>query len=153
MSTIRSAPSRRAASTAHSPTAPSPITVTVVRGPTPAFTAQWCPVENTSDKVSSDGSSAESSPTGSFTSVPWASGTRTASPWPPSTPGAPHWPPCRHEVCRPSRQKSQVLSAHTNGATTRSPAVNPATSEPVSSTTPRNSCPMRRPSPVGGMER
>ena len=31
---------------------------------------------------------------------------------------APSMPPCRHEVCRPSRQKSQVLSAHTNGATT-----------------------------------
>ena len=57
---ICSAPSRLAASTAHSPTAPSPITVTVVRGPTPAVTAPWCPVQNTSDRVSSDGSSAES---------------------------------------------------------------------------------------------
>ena len=41
---IRSAPRRLAASTADSPTAPSPITVTVVRGPTPALTAAWWPV-------------------------------------------------------------------------------------------------------------
>ena len=145
MRMICSAPSRFAASTADSPTAPSPITVTVVRGLTPAVTAQWCPVGNTSDRDSSDGSSAESSPTGSFTSVPWACGTRTASPWPPSTPAAPQLPPCRQEVCRPSRQKSQVLSAHTNGATTTSPAFSSDTSPPTSSTTPRNSCPIRRP--------
>ena len=139
MRMICSAPSRFAASTAHSPTAPSPITVTVVRGFTPAVTAQWWPVGNTSDRDSSAGSSAESSPTGSLTSVPCACGTRTASPCPPSTPGAPQLPPCRHEVCRPSRQKSQVLSAHTNGATTTSPALSPDTSAPTSSTTPRNS--------------
>ena len=67
---ICSAPNLLAASTAHSPTAPSPITVTVVRGFAPAVTAQWWPVGNTSDRDSSDGSNAESSPTGSFTSVP-----------------------------------------------------------------------------------
>ena len=152
MRMICSAPSRLAARTAHSPTAPSPITVTVVRGFTPAVTAQWCPVGNTSDSDSSDGSSAESSPTGSVTSVPCACGTRTASPCPPSTPAAPQLPPCRHEVCRPSRQKSQVLSAHTNGATTTSPALSPDTSAPTSSTTPRNSWPIRRPCSDAGIE-
>src|SRR6185312_5975952 len=59
---ICSAPSRLAASTPHSPTAP------------------WWPVQYTSDRVRSDGISAESGATGSLTSVPWASGTRTASP-------------------------------------------------------------------------
>src|SRR5712691_10551316 len=39
----------------HSPTAPSPITVTVVRGPILALTAAWWPAGNTSDRVSSDG--------------------------------------------------------------------------------------------------
>jgi hypothetical protein len=38
---------------------PSPSTVTDVRGPTPAFTAQWWPVQNTSDRVSSEGSIAD----------------------------------------------------------------------------------------------
>jgi len=55
ISRICSAPSRLAASTAHSPTAPSPITVTVVRGPILALTAAWWPAGNTSDRVSSDG--------------------------------------------------------------------------------------------------
>ncbi len=65
------------------------VSDTVTDGPgwTRAVTAPWWPVENTSDSVSSDGISAESSATGSLTSVPWACGTRTASPWPPSTPG------------------------------------------------------------------
>ena len=90
---ICSAPSRFAASTPHSPTAPSPITVTVWPGRTPAVTAPWWPVQYTSDSVSSDGISAESGATGSLTSVPWASGTRTASPWPASTPGSPQPPP------------------------------------------------------------
>ena len=67
---IGSAPSRLAARTADSPTAPSPITVTAVRGPTLAVRQAWWPTQNTSDSVSSDASSAESSPTGSFTSVP-----------------------------------------------------------------------------------
>ena len=46
---------------------------------------------------------------------------------------------------QPSRQKSHVLSAHTNGATTRSPGAKPLTSVPTSSTMPMNSWPMRRP--------
>ena len=41
---IRSAPSRWAASTAESPTAPSPTTATTMPGPTPALTAAWLPV-------------------------------------------------------------------------------------------------------------
>ena len=86
MSRIRSAPSRLAARTADSLTAPSPSTVTVVRGPTPARTAQRWPVQNTSDKVSSDANRAESSPTGSRTSVPWASTTPRNS-WPMRRPG------------------------------------------------------------------
>ena len=66
----------------HSPTAPSPITVTVVR----AFDARRdggvVTGDETSDSVSSEGSSAESSPTGALTRVPSACGTRTASAWP-----------------------------------------------------------------------
>ena len=50
---ICSAPSRLAASTPHSPTAPSPITVTVWPGWTPAVIAPWWPVQYTSDRVSS----------------------------------------------------------------------------------------------------
>jgi hypothetical protein len=65
---------------------PSPITVTVVRGPTRAVLQAWWPTQKTSDRVSSDASRAESWSTGSFTRVPWACGTPTASPWPPSTP-------------------------------------------------------------------
>ena len=75
------APRRLAASTAHSPTAPSPTTATLTPGPACAVTAAWWPVQNTSVSVISDGSSAESAATGSFTSVPEACGTRTASPW------------------------------------------------------------------------
>ena len=65
--------------------------------------------------VSSDGSSSESSATGATTRVPSASGTRTASAWPPPIPPAAQKPPCRHEVCSPSRQKSQVLSDQAKG--------------------------------------
>ena len=52
-------------------------------------------------------------------------------------------PPCRQEVCRPSRQKTQVPSDQANGATTRSPALTVRTSAPTSSTTPMNSWPIR----------
>lgn len=144
MRMIRSAPSRLADSTAIRPTAPSPITVAVVRSLTPAATATWCPVPSTSDSVSSDGSSAEFSPTGSGTRVPWAWGTRMASAWPPPTPFPPQKPPWRQDVCSPSRQKSQMLSAQANGATTRSPTLSPDTSDPSPSTTPMNSRPHRR---------
>ena len=111
---ICSAPSRFADRTAHRPTAPSPMTVTVVLRPTPAVTAQWWPVGNTSESVSSPGSSAESSPTGTLTRVPCACGTRTASPWPASTPLRPRArragrrsaaPPGRSRRCCPPRRR------------------------------------------------
>jgi hypothetical protein len=142
MRMIRSAPSRLAASTAERPTAPSPTTATVVRGLTPPITAAWWPVRKTSDSVSSDGSRSLSSPTPALTRVPSASGTRTASACPPPTSPEFQNPPVRHAVCRPSRQKSQVLSEIANGAMTKSPMLRVVTCDPVSSTTPTNSCPI-----------
>ena len=67
--------------------------------------------------------SAESSATGSLTSVPSASGTRIASACAPSSAMlsqkvAAGW---AQAVCRPSRQNWQVLSDTENGETTRSP--------------------------------
>jgi hypothetical protein len=50
----RSAPRRRAARTAHRPTAPSPTTATASPFFTPAMIAAWCPVDITSDRASSD---------------------------------------------------------------------------------------------------
>src|SRR6266542_1868359 len=141
----RSAPSRFAAITPHRPTAPSPTTATVFPGPTSAATAAWWPVPITSESVSSDGISASSRPTGSTTSVPSACGTRKASPCPPSTSSRPYLPPCRHSLCRPSWQNTQVPSDHRNGETTTSPALTVRTSVPTASTTPMNSWPMRRP--------
>src|SRR5439155_2063192 len=149
---ICSAPRRPAAITPHKPTAPSPTTATVLPGPTSALRAAWWPVAITSESVSSDGISASSLPTGRTTSVPSAWGTRTASPWPPSTPSAPYLPPWRHEVCSPPRQKTQVPSDHTNGVTTTSPAFRVCTSSPTDSTTPMNSCPMRRPVSLGSID-
>ena len=96
-----------------------------------AATATGRPQRSAHPLVDSDASRsmvhcpAESSPTGSFTSVPCACGTRTASPCPPSTARTPHRPPCRAGGGRPSAQKSQVLSAHMNGATTTSPRFSP----------------------------
>src|SRR6266542_5902926 len=148
---IRSAPSRFAAITPHKPTAPSPTTATVFPGPTSAARAAWCPVPITSESVSSDGISASSAPIGSTTSVPSACGTRTTSPWPPSTSSEPYRPPCRHSLCRPSRQNTQVPSDHRNGETTRSPVLIVRTSVPTASTTPMNSCPIRRPVSVGSI--
>ena len=101
----------------------------------------------TSDRVSSEGSSAESSPTGALTRVPSASGTRTASAC-----VSEKKPPCRQEVVRPSRQNSQVLSNQANGAMTKSPRLMRVTSEPTSSTTPTNSWPIGRPCSEAGME-
>src|SRR2546430_11458361 len=132
---IRSAPSRLAAITPHKPTAPSPTTATAFPGPTSAATAAWWPVPITSESVSSDGISSSSAPTGSTTSVPSACGTRTASPCPPSTSPQPYLPPCRHSLCSPSRQKTQLPSDQRNGETTRSPALTVSTSEPTASTT------------------
>ena len=141
---ICSAPSRFAAITPHRPTAPSPTTAVVWPGATPAARAAWWPVPITSDKVRSDGISASSLPTGRRTRVPSACGTRTASPWPPSR-SPPHQPPCRHDVCRPSWQNTQVPSDHAKGATTRSPAFRVRTSSPTASRTPMNSWPILRP--------
>ena len=82
--------------------------------------------------------------------MPSASGTRTASAWPPPTPPAFQNPPWRHEVCRPSRQKSHVPSDHANGAITKSPTARVATSAPIASTTPMNSWPIDVPWGVWG---
>ena len=145
MRMICSAPRRLADSTASRPTAPSPMTVTRVRSSTPPATAAWWPVPKTSESVSRDGIRAESAATGSLTRVPSASGTRMASAWPP--PRGQVVPEARlgfsQEVCRPSRQNVQVLSEMAKGATTRSPRLRVVTSEPVSSTMPMNSCPIR----------
>ena len=149
---IRSAPSRFEAITPHRPTAPSPTTATVLPGPTCAASAAWWPVPITSVSASSDGISALSASTGSATSVPSACGTRTASPCPPSTSAKPYLPPCRHSLCSPSRQKTQLPSDHRNGETTRSPALMVATSDPTASTTPMNSCPIRRPASSCGID-
>ena len=113
---ICSAPSRFAAITPHRPTAPSPTTAAVLPGADARRERRrGGPLPITSESVSSDGISASSSPTGSTTSVPSACGTRTASPWPPSTSSKPYRPPCRQDVCRPSRQKTQVPSDQRNG--------------------------------------
>jgi hypothetical protein len=68
----RSAPSRLAASTPHSPTAPSPTTATVVPGAQPAERAAWWPVDITSESASTAVTVCSSSPSGSGTSVPSA---------------------------------------------------------------------------------
>ena len=84
---IRSAPRRLAAMIAHSPTAPSPTTATVMPGFTPALTAAWWPVHMTSESATSERIVASECPEpGTVTSVASANGTRTASPWPPSMP-------------------------------------------------------------------
>ena len=78
-------------------------------------------MQNTSDSVSSDGISAESAATGSLTSVPSSLRDADRLALAAVDAGAPQQPPWGQEVCRPSAQKSQVLSAQANGATTRSP--------------------------------
>src|SRR5205085_5112580 len=105
--TIRSAPSRLAASTAESPTAPSPITVTVVRGLTPDLTAQWWPVGKTSEGEQ------RRQECGVLTNWQLHQGAlrlghphRLALAAVDAVPA--HNPPCRQEVCRPSVQKSHV---------------------------------------------
>ncbi|MDF2805703.1 MAG: hypothetical protein K0S43_649 [Cellulosimicrobium sp.] len=147
---MRSAPSRLAASTADSPTAPSSITVTAVCGVTRAMCTAWCPVKNTSDSVSSElsmASSVSSSVVPVLTRVPSAWGIRTASAWAPPTPPVPKKCPLTQEVCIPSRQYTHVLSWMPNGQITKSPGRTVVTSAPTSSTTPRNSCPIGRGSP------
>ncbi|HEX2086484.1 MAG TPA: hypothetical protein VHF89_12430 [Solirubrobacteraceae bacterium] len=142
MMMICSAPSRLAAMTAHSPTAPSPTTAARFPGATAATTAAWWPVPMTSDSVSSDGMSASSSPTGSGYSVPSASGTRSASAWAPFMPSLPKKPTCTHAVGSPSRQNEQVPSEYANGMTTTSPFSTVVTCDPTSSTTPTASWPI-----------
>src|SRR5262249_31964189 len=68
------------------------------------------------------------------------------------TSSAPNLPPWRQSLWRPSRQNSHVPSDQRNGDTTRSPAFTVRTSGPTSSTTPTNSCPMRRPAFVGSID-
>src|SRR4051812_25874360 len=87
--------------------------------------------------------SAESASTGSLTSVPSANGTRIASACAPSSGMPSQKAPWAQDVCRPSWQNSHVPSEIANGLTTRSPFLTVLTSEPVSSTTPMNSCPIR----------
>src|SRR5690606_6621203 len=113
--TTLAAPSRLAAITAHSPTAPSPTTTTLLPAVTPADTAAWCPVPMTSDSVSSPGIWSSRGIPGVATSVPSAFGTRTRSPWAPSASepdwsGDPHHPPLMHDVLTPLRQLMQLLS-------------------------------------------
>src|SRR4051794_17315782 len=60
--------------------------------------------------------------------------------------------PWAHDVCRPSWQNSHVPSETANGLTTRSPFFTVVTSEPVSSTTPMNSCPIRAGPSAGDIE-
>src|SRR3954452_11995047 len=60
--------------------------------------------------------------------------------------------PWAQDVYRPSSQNSQVPSETANGLTTRSPFLTVVTSEPVSSTTPMNSCPMRAGPSAGDIE-
>ena len=76
MAMIRSAPSSRAASTADSPTAPSPTTATVDPGRTPAVTAACQPVLITSDSASRLGIRSSSGCSGVANSVPSACGIR-----------------------------------------------------------------------------
>src|SRR3954449_236271 len=60
--------------------------------------------------------------------------------------------PWAQDVYRPSWQNSQVPSERANGLTTRSPFLTVVTSEPVSSTTPMNSCPIRAGPSAGDIE-
>jgi len=72
----RSAPSRRAASTAHRPTAPSPTTTTVEPGWTPADIPAWWPVALTALKVNRAGPHPGSGFSASPTGVPSGGGAR-----------------------------------------------------------------------------
>src|SRR6185437_10517929 len=124
-----SAPSRRAASTAHSPTAPSPTIATRCPNFTPADMAAWCPVGSTSHSGSNSSGGAS----------------RSASPCAPSCPGSPNTPPSTQDVVSPDRQYSHVPSDQVKGEITRSPGRTVRTSAPTSVTTPRNSWPIRSP--------
>src|SRR4051812_8456787 len=73
---IRSAPSCFAASTARSPTAPSPTTATVLPGAASAATAANQPVPSTSEAARRLGIRSSAGTSGVATSVPSASGTQ-----------------------------------------------------------------------------
>src|SRR5215217_4415289 len=96
--------------------------------------------------------SAESAATGSRTSVPSANGTRIASACAPSSGMPSQKAPWAQDVCRPSWQNLHVPSETANGLTTRSPLLTLLTSEPVSSTTPMNSWPIRAGPSAGDLE-
>src|SRR5918995_227279 len=90
MAMIRSAPSCLAASTASSPTAPSPTTATILPGPASAAEAANQPVPSTSEAASKLGIRSSAGRSGGATNVPSASGTRSSSALgPQGPPGAP----------------------------------------------------------------
>ncbi len=140
IATTRSAPIWAAASTAQSPTAPSPTTTTVSPGFTPAETAQCQPVGRTSERVSSDGSIDASGRPSVFIRLPSAWVTFAYSPCPPVV-----IPKFTQAEVTPATQCGQVLSLWQNGAITKSPARKDRTSEPTSSTIPIISWPMVAP--------
>jgi hypothetical protein len=86
MAMIRSAPSWLAASTASSPTAPSPTTATVLGGPASAATAPNQPVPSTSEAASKLRIRSSEGMSGVATRVPSARGTRRDSAWAPLAP-------------------------------------------------------------------
>jgi hypothetical protein len=88
---IRSAPSWLAASTASSPTAPSPTTATVLAGPASAATAANQPVPSTSEAASRLGIRSAGGSSGVATRVPSANGTRSSSAWAPKAPMGTRW--------------------------------------------------------------
>jgi hypothetical protein len=82
----RSAPSCFVASTASSPTAPSPTTATVLPGPASAATAPNQPVPSTSEAASRLGIRSSAGISGVATRVPSAKGMRSRSACAPSEP-------------------------------------------------------------------
>ena len=135
-----SAPSTDAASTPHSPTAPSPTTTAVPPSRTPAETAACQPVGSTSESVSSDGTRLASGMPSVFTRLPSAWVTRAYSACPLVVN-----PRLTQADWAPARQCGQVLSQWSNGTMTKSPGRKSRTSAPTSSTTPTHSWPMVSP--------
>ena len=140
---IRSAPRRRAASTAHRPTAPSPTTATVSPGLTRAQTAAWWPVPITSDSVSSDACISGGVPGAGYRDEGavgqwYAHGLPLAA----VAVGRERSRRSSQAVVMPCRQWGQVPSLKANGAITKSPRWISRTSAPTSSTTPMNSWPI-----------
>ena len=143
----RSAPRRRAASTAHRPTAPSPTTATVPPGPTPQARAPWCPVPITSVSVDERRRQPVVGEVG-------AVGHRAPGCRRRAGPARPR-PGRRHGGRRRSRPRGRASGSPRGSGrrcrprtcTERSPAARGAacaTSAPTSSTTPMNSWPSGR---------